>query len=265
MPRFSANLSIMFTEVPFIERFVLAAKHGFNAVECWFPYEHSKDELAVQLKKNGLKLIGINSAPGDTTKGDWGLAVDPARRDTFLASIDQAIDYASALDCGSIHVMAGMMPEGRNEADCEALYIENIGIAADRAKRAGKTVLIESLNPVDRPGYFLSRQSQAASIIETLKRDNVKIMYDLYHAQMTEGNLVATLKKNIAKIGHIQIADVPGRNEPGTGEINFAFVMQAITDIGYAGWIGCEYKPKTETVAGLSWRDAYFSRKIEGL
>jgi hydroxypyruvate isomerase len=261
MHRFSANLSIMFTEVPFIERFALAAKHGFKAVECWFPYEHSKDELAVQLKNNGLKLIGMNSAPGNTTKGDWGLAVDPARRDAFLASIDQAIDYASTLDCGSIHVMAGMMPEGRSEADGKALYIENIGIAADRAKRAGKTVLIEPLNPIDRPGYFLSRQSQAASIIEILKRDNVKIMYDLYHAQMTEGNLVATLKKNIAKIGHIQIADVPGRNEPGTGEINFAFVMQAITDIGYAGWIGCEYKPKTETVAGLSWRNAYLSGK----
>ncbi len=257
MHRFSANLSILFTEVPFIERFALAAKHGFGAVECWFPYEHSKDELASTLKNNNLKLIGLNTAPGDTAKGDWGLAVNPKQRDAFLASVDQAIDYASALNCGSIHVMAGMMPLGTSEADCEAQYIEQIGIAADRAKRAGKTVLVEPLNPIDRPGYFLSRQSQAARIVDALGRDNVKIMFDVYHVQMTEGNIVATLRKNIAKIGHIQIADVPGRNEPGTGEINFPFVMSAIVESGYAGWIGCEYKPKTDSAAGLLWRDAY--------
>ncbi|MGL4233581.1 MAG: 2-oxo-tetronate isomerase [Casimicrobium sp.] len=257
MYRFSANLSIMFTEAPFIERFALAAHHGFNAVECWFPYEHTKEALRAELNRHQLKLIGINTAPGDTTKGDWGLAVNPLRKTEFIASVDQAIDYASSLDCGSIHVMAGIMPSSASETDCEARYIEHIGLAADRAKAAGKTVLIEPLNPIDRPGYFLSRQSQAARIVDALKRDNVKIMFDIYHAQMTEGNIVATLRSNLAKIGHIQIADVPGRHEPGTGEINFPFVMNAIAESDYAGWIGCEYKPKTNTAAGLSWRTAY--------
>jgi 2-dehydrotetronate isomerase len=255
--RFSANISILFTEVPFIERFALAAKHGFKAVECWFPYEHTKQALRAELDRHQLKLIGINAAPGDTTKGDWGLAVSPLRKAEFIASIEQAIDYATALDCDAIHVMAGAMPEGQNENECEAIYLEHIALAADLAKRANKTVLIEPLNPFDRPRYFLSRQSQAARIVDRLNRDNVKIMFDIYHAQMTEGNLVSTLAKNLSKIGHIQVADVPGRHEPGTGEINFPFVMNAIAESGYAGWIGCEYKPKTETTASFAWRDAY--------
>ncbi len=257
MHAFSANISILFTEAPFIERFALAAKHGFGAVECWFPYDHSTHALRDQLERHRLGLIGINTAPGDTSKGDWGLAVDPSRKAAFVASVEQAIDYASALDCACIHVMAGIMPQDKSEGQCESIYLERVALAADLAKRANKTVLIEALNAFDRPRYFLSRQSQAARIVGLLNRENVKMMFDVYHAQMTEGNLIATLNTHIAMIGHIQIADVPGRHEPGSGEINFPNVMRAIAESGYAGWIGCEYRPKMNTAASLSWRDAY--------
>jgi hydroxypyruvate isomerase len=263
MLKLSANISIMFTEVPFLDRFALAAKHGFKGVEFWFPYEHSKEDVAARINDNGLTCIGLNTAPGDTSRGDWGLAIFKDRRADFLAGIDQAINYATALRCANIHVMAGMMPVGCDAAACESIYVESISLAGERARVAGKNVLIEPLNPIDRPGYFLSTQSQARRVVNAIDADNVKIMFDVYHVQMTEGNIVATFKKNLAKIGHVQIADVPGRHEPGTGEINFAFVLDEIAASGYgsegneAGWVGCEYKPKTETAGGLSWRNAH--------
>jgi 2-dehydrotetronate isomerase len=258
MLKFSANLSIMFTEAPFLERFALAAKHGFAGVECWFPYECPKDEIAARLNDNGLRCIGINTAPGDTARSDWGLAIFPERRTDFLAGVDQAIEYAIALNCHNIHVMAGMMEAGAPAARYEASFIEHVAIAAERARAAGKTVLIEPLSPIDRPGYFLSTQAQARRIVSSLhalNAVNVKIMFDVYHVQMTEGNIVKNFHASLPQIGHIQIADVPGRHEPGTGEINFPFVLSEIANSGYDAWIGCEYKPRSNTALSLAWRD----------
>jgi 2-dehydrotetronate isomerase len=256
MYKFSANVSIMFTEVPFLERFALAAKHGFKGVEFWFPYEHSAAEVAARIHDNGLQCIGLNTAPGNTANRDWGLAIFADRRDAFLAGVDQAIEYAAACDCHNIHVMAGMVPAGARAAAFEATYIGRIAQAAERARAVGKTVLIEPLNPTDRPRYFLSTQAQARRIVDAINVDNVRIMFDVYHVQMTEGNIVATFEKHRDKIGHVQIADVPGRHEPGSGEINYGFVLNAMAAGGYDGWIGCEYKPAADTISGLSWRNS---------
>ncbi|TAG45394.1 MAG: hydroxypyruvate isomerase [Betaproteobacteria bacterium] len=251
--KFSANLSILFTEVPFLERFKLAAAHGFKAVEFWFPYEWKASDIQAELSANDLVLIGLNTAPGNAAAGDWGLTVQRDRQAEFRDGVHLAFEYASALNCGNVHVMAGFPAAGTSHEQTEQVYQDNIRYAAGHAATLGKNVLIEPLNPIDRPGYWLSRQSHARSVVEALGLPNVKIMFDLYHVQMTEGRIASTLLANLPHIGHIQIADVPGRGEPGTGEINYPYLFDVIEKSGYSGWVGCEYKPVSGSIQGLSW------------
>lgn len=254
MLRLSANLSLLFTELPFLDRFAAARAHGFNAVEFWFPYDWPASVVAQCLQDNGLACAGINSSAGEAA--DWGLAADPARGALFRASVQQAFDYASALNCPAVHVMAGLTGQAAPDPLGHTTYRDNLAYATELAARHGKTVLIEPLNPIDRPGYLLWRQQQARELIDQLGLPNLRVMFDLYHAQMTEGRLLDNLYAHGARIGHIQIADVPGRHEPGTGEVHWPAVLAAIEASGYAGWIGCEYKPKADTGAGLSWRES---------
>jgi hydroxypyruvate isomerase len=255
----SANISILFTEVPFLDRFELAAKHGFKAVECWFPYEFSVQAIRARLEGNGLKLVGINSAPGEFSKGQWGLAANSSNGEKFRDSIKQALHYAAALSVPNVHVMAGMLSAGQSADSVNTVYCQNIAWACEQAQAPNINVLIEPLNPVDRPGYFLSHQAQARQIVTQLSKPNLKVMFDVYHVQMTEGQIISNLHASLAHIGHIQIADVPGRHEPGTGEIHFVNVIDAIAKTGYferGGWLGCEYKPKTQSADGLRWRES---------
>jgi 2-dehydrotetronate isomerase len=253
MMKFSANISILFTEVPFMQRFERAARAGFKAVEFWFPYEWPASEIRAELERNALTLIGLNAPPGNVAGGDWGIAVHAARQVEFRDSVALALDYANALSCGNVHVMAGVPLPNVSPAETEAVYRDNIGFAADKAAALNNIVLIEPLNPIDRPGYWLSTQAHARRVVEGVARPNVKIMFDVYHVQMTEGRIASNLQASLPHIGHIQIADVPGRGEPGTGEINFPFVFDAIECSGYTGWVGCEYKPVKDSLAGLGW------------
>jgi hydroxypyruvate isomerase len=252
MLRFSANLSTMFQEVPLIERFAAAAQAGFKAVELWFPYDIPAENLAKELRRNDLVCVGINSPPGDVAKGDWGVAADPSRCAEFTAGVEQAMAYAQTIDC-AVHVMAGVPAPGLQAADAWQIYRDNIARACDIAKRYGRQVLIEPLNAIDRPTYLLSRQSQAIEVIEALGRDNLRVMLDLFHVQRGEGNLTERMRQSLPYAGHVQIADVPGRHEPGTGEINYPFMFAELERLGYEGWIGCEYFPRASTVEGLGW------------
>jgi hydroxypyruvate isomerase len=254
MIRFSANLSLLFPELPFLDRFAAARAQGFEAVEFWFPYEWPASDVAQRLADNGLVCVGINSPAGDVATGDWGLAADAARKPAFQDSVRLAFDYAATLNCPAVHVMAGLTGQNSPDPVAHNGYLDNIAFAAEVARRHDKRVLIEPLNPIDRPGYLLWRQQQARDVIDRLALPNVSVMFDLYHAQMTEGRLVDNLHAHGSRIGHIQIADVPGRHEPGTGEVRWPALFQAIDSSGYAGWIGCEYKPQADTAEGLVWR-----------
>lgn len=256
MPRFAANLTMLFNEVPFMERFAAARAAGFDAVEYLFPYAYAKEELADALKKNNLVQVLHNLPAGNWDAGDRGMACDPARVAEFREGIPRAIEYASTLGCGQVNCLAGKMPGGVNANQARATLIANLQYAAPLLKKAGIRLLIEPINHFDIPGFFLTRTDQALAIIDDVGSDNLFVQYDIYHAQRMEGELANTLKNHLAKIGHIQLADNPGRNEPGTGEINYAWLFKHIDAIGYAGWIGCEYKPKTTTAAGLGWREA---------
>ncbi len=251
----SANLSIMFTEVDFLDRFALAAKAGFNAVECWFPYEYSASVVKQRLLDHGLRLVGLNTAAGDVRGGEWGLAVNPQQVEQFRTSVLQALEYSSVLGNSALHVMAGIVrPEF--SAAAQATYENNLAWAAEQAAQIDKTVLIEPLNPIDRPGYLLCRQAQARDIIAALGKPNIKLMFDIYHVQMTEGRVSSHLQAARDLIGHIQLADVPGRHEPGTGELRFDYLFEQIHHSGYfarGGVVGCEYKPSTATAQSLSW------------
>lgn len=253
MPRFSANLSTLFQDLPLIERFPAAAAAGFKAVELWFPYEVPAQDMARVLKANGLVCVGINSPPGNIDEGDWGLAVDPTRRNEFLKGVEQAMEYAQGIDCANVHVMAGVRAAGMQVDDAWKVYMDNIGVACDVAVQYGRHVMIEPLNAIDRPTYLLSRQAQAVEVLKALNRDNLGIMVDLFHLQRGEGNLIEHMRMSLPYATHVQIADVPGRHEPGTGEINFAMVLKELDKAGYTGWVGCEYFPSKSTVEGLDW------------
>ncbi len=246
---------MLFTEVPFLERIALARESGFDAVECWFPYDHEPSEIRRRLEAHRVRLLGINTPPGDPTRGEFGFAALAEREADFERSFNKALEYAIALNCPNIHVLSGRLNPNANRDHADDVFAANLSRAAIRAKAAGKTLLIEPLNPVDRPHYFLSRQAHACSLIERIDSAHVKIMFDVYHVQMTEGNIVAKLREHLRHIGHIQVADVPGRGEPGTGEINFKFVLNEIDASGYDGWVGCEYKPVDDTRDGLAWRE----------
>jgi len=259
MPKFAANLSMLYGEHDFLDRFAAAAKDGFQGVEYLFPYAFEKEVLAEALKVNGLTQALHNMPPGDWDAGERGVACLPDRVGEFQDGVGKAIDYAKALNCSQLHAMAGLRPEGADPDQLDKTYIENLRFAAAKTKEAGIKLLIEAINTIDMPGFYLSTSAQALDVIEKVGSDNLFFQYDIYHMQIMEGDLVRTMEANLPKIAHMQLADNPGRNEPGTGEINYPFVFEAVDRMGYKGWIGCEYKPKAGTTEGLGWLRPYLS------
>ena len=255
MPRFAANLSMMYTEHDFLDRFAAAAADGFKGVEFLFPYAYAPEELARRLADNGLKQALFNAPPGDWDAGERGMSALPGREDEFRRSIARALDYAQALDCPHIHVMAGMVPAGADRAAMRATYLENLRWACEQAKPDGRTLLIEPINGRDMPGYFLSRQDDAHALIAEVGADNLKVQMDLYHCQIVEGDLAMKIRHYLptGRVGHFQIAGVPDRHEPDLGEVDFRYLFGVIDAAGYDGWIGCEYRPAAGTSAGLGW------------
>ncbi len=249
MPTFSANLSMLFRELPFIERFSAARKAGFDHVECWFPYEFPVSLLRTVLDDNDLELVGINSAPGET--GEWGIAALPGRSDDFRKSIHQAIDYGHGLGA-AVHVMAGLVG-GIERNAAEGAYLDNLAYAIEAADAAGVQLLIEPLNSRDRPGYFLRTADQAAAIIARQGFQNLKMMFDIYHVQLESGDLTGRLRRHFPIIGHIQIAGIPDRHEPDHGEVNYEALLGELQRLGWAAPIGAEYNPRHATEEGLSW------------
>jgi hydroxypyruvate isomerase len=257
MPRFAANLSMMFNELPFMDRFAAAAKAGFKGVEFLFPYEYPAAEIRKRLNDNGLALALFNMPPGDWSKGERGLASLPGRQGEFRDGLKQALDYAGALGGKLVHCMAGIVPSGVPQVTAASLYAANLAWAAEHAMAAGVKLVIEPINHRDMPGYFLNTQAQGAAVVEAIGRDRLGLQFDVYHVQTTEGDITKRMEQYMPVIAHMQIADVPARNEPGTGEIGWAFVFRRIDELGYRGWVGCEYRPAGETLAGLGWRDRF--------
>lgn len=253
MPKFAANLSMLFTELDFLERFEAAAKAGFKGVEYLFPYAYDKQELVQRLQANGLTQVLHNLPAGDWDAGERGIACHPDRVDEFRQGVGRAIEYAQALGCKQVNCLAGKVPEGTDKDTAHKVFVENLRFAAAELKKAGTRLLIEPINTFDIPGFFLTRTDQALEIIKEVGSDNLQVQYDIYHAQRMEGELANTMRQHLGQIGHIQLADNPGRNEPGTGEINYQWLFRHIDAIGYKGWIGCEYKPAARTEDGLGW------------
>jgi hydroxypyruvate isomerase len=253
MPRFCANLSMLFTELPFLDRFEAAAKAGFAGVEYLFPYEYEPDEILDRLKANGLTQVLFNMPAGDWAAGERGLAALPDRAGEFREGVAKAARYAGALGTSSVHCMAGILPPGIDAASARHTYVENLRFAAEAFSDLSANVLIEPINTRDMPGYFLTHTRQAMDVIAEVGAGNVRLQYDCYHMQIMEGDLTPTIERLLPSIAHIQIADTPGRNEPGTGEINYPFIFAHLDRIGYAGWIGCEYRPRGTTADGLGW------------
>lgn len=257
MPKFAANLSMQFNEVDFLDRFKAAAKAGYKGVEFLFPYAYAKEDLAAKLAENKLEQVLFNMPPGDWGKGERGLACLPDRVGEFQDAVAKAVDYAKALKCPRLHVMAGLKPAGVAEDKQRATYVANLKFAAAETAKAGIMLVIEAINVRDMPGFYLNYSKQAFDIMAEVGAPNLKFQYDIYHMQRMEGELANTIKANIALIGHMQLADTPGRHEPGTGEINYPFLFKAIDEAGYDGWIGCEYVPAAATEAGLGWFAPY--------
>lgn len=257
MPKFAANLSMLFTEVDFLDRFDAAANAGFEGVEYLFPYAFSVDEIKNKLEKNNLKQVLFNLPAGNWDDGDRGIAVDPNRMEEFKSGVPKAIAYAKALGCNQVNCLAGIVPRGVTPHDAHNAFVINLRYAAQLLKAEGIHLVIEAINTRDIPGFFLNTTQQAKAIIDEVGSDNLSIQYDIYHMQIMEGDLTPTMTENAAQIAHVQLADNPGRNEPGTGEINYPFVLKHLEELGYQGWVGCEYKPKTTTSEGLNWLNQY--------
>ncbi len=253
MPRFAANLSMLFTEVPLLERFERAARSGFSTVELQFPYEAPALSIRDRLVANRLTMVLHNLPAGNWAGGERGIACLPDRVEEFRAGVSQAIAYATTLGVKQLNCLAGKAPAGVADAVVRQTFVDNLKFAAAALKEAGLNLLIEPVNNFDVPGFWLSNSTLALSVMDEVGADNLFLQYDVYHAQRSEGELGATLSKHLARIGHIQVADNPGRNEPGTGEINYGFLFEHLVKIGYKGHVGCEYKPATTTEAGLAW------------
>jgi hydroxypyruvate isomerase len=254
MPQFAANLSMLFTERPFLDRFEAAAKAGFTAVEFLFPYAFETREIKARLEAHGLKLVLHNLPPGDWDAGERGIACLPDRVDEFRAGVAKGIEVGTALGVPRLNCLAGKAPIGAADATLRKTFVDNLKFAAAEFRKAGLALLIEPINYYDIPGFYLNRTAQAIAILDDVGAPNAFVQYDIYHAQRMEGEIAGTLTKHLSRIGHIQIADNPGRNEPGTGELNYAFLFAHLDRIGYAGHVGCEYKPAGTTEEGLGWR-----------
>ena len=256
MPRFAANLTMLFNEVPFLDRFERAARAGFQSVEFLFPYAYSVAELKARLESFQLKLVLHNLPAGNWDAGERGIACLPDRVDEFREGVGRAIEYGTALGVPQLNCLAGKVPLGATDDLLRKTFVANLRYAAAELKKARLKLLIEPINTFDIPGFYLNRSTQALALIDEVGSDNLFLQYDIYHAQRMEGELAATLSKHIARIAHVQVADNPGRNEPGTGEINYGFLFAHLDRIGYQGSVGCEYKPATTTEAGLKWLEA---------
>ena len=253
MPRFAANLTMLFGEVPFLDRFEAAARAGFRGVEYLFPYEWPAAELRARLDRHGLVQVLHNLPAGDWGKGERGIACLPDRVAEFRAGVARAAEYAAALGCPRVNCLAGIAPAGADPARLRETLVGNLRFAAARLGDAGIRLVVEPINTRDMPGFFLHRTAQALSVLDEVGAPEVGLQYDAYHMQVMEGDLARTLENCLPRIGHVQIADVPGRHEPGTGEIHYPFLFDLLDRLGYAGWVGCEYRPAGTTEAGLGW------------
>ncbi|MBI4081445.1 MAG: hydroxypyruvate isomerase [Candidatus Lambdaproteobacteria bacterium] len=259
MPRFAANLTLMFNEVEFLGRFERAARAGFKGVEYLFPYAHPKEALAEQLRRHGLTQVLHNLPAGDWDKGERGIAVLPDRVGEFQAGVGTAIEYARALGCGQLNCLVGLRPPGIPEAKVWETLVANLRFAAGALEKAGIRLLVEPLNLQDIPGFYLVHTAEALRLFEAVGHPNLHLQYDIYHMQIMEGDLTQTIRRHLPRIAHMQLADVPGRHEPGSGEINYPNLFRFIDEAGYTGWIGCEYKPAAATEAGLGWLKPYLT------
>jgi hydroxypyruvate isomerase len=257
MPKLAANLSMMFNEVDFLDRFAAAAAAGFKGVEFLFPYAWPAEQLAEKLQSAGLAQALFNMPPGDWDAGERGMGCLAERRGEFQDGVGKAIDYAKALGCPTIHAMAGNAPVGADREALTQTFVENLKFAAGACAEAGLTLVIEPINNRDMPAYFLNTSAQGLDILAQVGLANAKLQYDIYHMQIMEGDLAPTIERILPMIGHMQLADTPGRHEPGTGEINYGYLLPQIDRLGYSGWIGCEYRPAGDTVAGLGWARPY--------
>ena len=257
MPNFAANLTMMFNEVDFLDRFKAAASAGFKGVEYLFPYDYEPAQLVERLEAHGLTQVLHNLPAGDWAGGERGIACHPDRVGEFQEGVGKAIEYATALSCPQVNCLAGIAPEGVSREDADATLVRNLTFAAEQLKGAGITLLIEPINTIDIPGFALNYPEQARSLIERVGSDNLFLQHDLYHMQIMQGDLARNIERNWDIIRHIQIADNPGRHEPGTGEINYGYLFNYLDDLGYDGWIGCEYVPDTTTAEGLRWIEPF--------
>lgn len=253
MPKLSANLSTLFTEQPLLERVDAAARAGFRGVEVQFPYEVEKAELARRLKDAGVEMVLHNLPAGDWAGGDRGIACDPARVEEFRDGVEQALDYADALDCPRLNCLAGIPPSTAEPAEVRQTLIDNLTYAAEKLDGAGRTLLVEAVNTRNVPGFYLCHTVQVLDVLDAVGSENVRLQYDIYHMQVMEGDLACTMETHLPRIGHVQVADNPGRHEPGTGEINVPFLFDWLDRLGYNGWVGCEYVPAGDTAEGLGW------------
>ena len=257
MPRLAANLSMMFNEVPFLDRFDAAAKMGFKGVEFLFPYDFPAVEIRKRLDDNGLTQVLFNMPPGDWAGGERGMASLQGRQGPFRDGVKRALDYAAALDCKLVHCMAGIPGPAVAFGTAAALYASNVAWAAEQASAAGVRLCLEPINHRDMPGFHLNTMAQAAAVIAAIGAEKVGLQFDIYHCQITEGDITKRMELHMPIIAHMQLADVPARNEPGSGEIGWPYVFRRVDELGYQGWIGCEYRPAGDTVAGLAWRQAF--------
>jgi hydroxypyruvate isomerase len=253
VPKFATNLTMLFNEVPFLDRFAAAKAAGFSGVEYLFPYDFEKGVLREKLEQHGLTQVLHNLPAGNWGAGERGIAIFPDRVDEFRDGVRRAIDYAKTLECRQVNCLVGVAPADADMRELNEVLLKNLRFAADALSREGIRLLIEPINTLDIPDFFLNRTQQAVQIISDVRSENLFVQYDIYHMQVMEGDIARTLQKHLARIGHVQLADNPGRNEPGTGEINYHFLLRYLDQIGYGGWIGCEYKPRTSTTEGLGW------------
>jgi hydroxypyruvate isomerase len=254
MPRLAANLSLLFTERPFLERFAAAAAAGFRYVEYQFPYAWRADEVAAAARRAGVEVVLHNLPAGDMAAGERGIACLPGRESDFRAGVEQAIGYATAAGCPRLNCLAGLAPVDRAHF---ATLVGNVRYAARRLAEVGVALVLEPINTRTVPGFFLTGTAQAIDVLDAAGEGNALLQYDMFHMQIMEGDLAATLERLLARIGHIQVADVPARHEPGTGELNFPFLLTHLDALGYGGWVGCEYNPRGDTVEGLKWARPY--------
>jgi hydroxypyruvate isomerase len=259
MPKLAANLSMLFPELPFLERFAAAAKAGFRGVEYQYPYEWKAADLAAAARDARVEVLLHNMPQGDAQRGERGTACLTGREQRFRDDLERAIEYARVARCPNLHLMAGAVPAGADRAALHATYVANLKQAARRLAREGMRALIEPLSERTVANCFLRSSAQAAQVLDDVAAENVLLQYDLFHMQILEGNLAATIGRLLPRIGHMQVADVPGRDEPGSGEINFEFLLRHIDALGYSGWVGCEYNPRGDTLEGLKWAQPYLS------